>query len=179
MEVCRDYYIIAEASICLSMYGLAEEYYRRYLKDCNSKDPAAWHGLANALEEQGKNPTEAYRMAYELYSEDDWSSSLWKGWCALKLGDLNEALRLFSRAIQMNPDYAYAWESAAVASERLGLREIAKKYAERFRQLISRKPYPPRACEGLSMLREIEDDLRSLGLQSILETASRAAAGRC
>ena len=59
---CEDLYKVAEACICLTFYEDAAILYKKYIEECNAKDPAAWHGLANALEEI---KDEAYKEAYK------------------------------------------------------------------------------------------------------------------
>ncbi|MGC8600227.1 MAG: tetratricopeptide repeat protein [Nitrososphaeria archaeon] len=154
---CQDIYRAAEACICLSFYDDAAILYERYLKKCDERDPAAWHGLANALEELKKEAKYAYEKAYELYDESSWSSCLWKGWCAMKLGKYDEAVRLFEKSFQYNGKYPYTLQSLALALIKLGEKDKAKEVLDKFKQLSKEIKYEDRICEGYALLQSIED----------------------
>lgn len=171
---CKDIYVAAEACICLSFYEDALKFYERYIELCDSQDPAAWHGLANALEElnRQKEALEAYRKAYQLYKEDDWSSSLWKGWCAMKLGRYEEALRLFQLSVEKKEDYPYAYQSLALALLKLGKKDEAKEVLKKFKEVNKAVKYKERACEGYEMLKQIKD---SQEIEGVLKKAEGLA----
>lgn len=173
---CDDIYKAAEACICLSFYEEATVLYEKYIKNCNASDPAAWHGLANALEELNKRSEEAYERAYELYDEGSWSSCLWKGWCAMKLGRYEEAARLFKKSANANDKYPYTYQSLALAMMKLGRKDEAKKFLERFRALSNEIRYEDRICEGYALLKSIES---SDEIEQIMKKARALADKKC
>lgn len=153
---CKALYKAAEAMICLSNYKVGEVLYRRYLESC-PEIPGAWHGLAICLETNGdrEGALKAYERALELnIREGSPSNLLWGGWCALKLGKVELAYRLFKESIRKDPSYAYTWHSLAIAAMRLGKRDEAQEAMSIYRALIKAKPYDKRECEGLAMLKE-------------------------
>ncbi len=154
---CQDIYRAAEACICLSFYDDAAILYEKYLENCDKRDPAAWHGLANALEELKKEAKYAYEKAYELYDESSWSSCLWKGWCAMKLGKYDEAVRLFEKSVQYNDKYPYTLQSLALALIKLGRKDEAKKVLEKFRAVSNEIKYEDRICEGYALLQSVKN----------------------
>ena len=150
MNECEALYRIATACNCLGFHGEAKKYFMLYIEKCNKNDPAAWHSLANAFEALNEDSKEAYKKALELYTEDSWGSCLWKGWCALKLGDYEEANRLFRRSVELNGEYSLSWQSLAISLIKLGRREEAIDSMTRSREL---KPsFEDRKCYGLREL---------------------------
>ncbi|MFP3133660.1 MAG: tetratricopeptide repeat protein [Nitrososphaeria archaeon] len=155
---CEDLYKVAEACICLTFYEEAAILYKKYIEECNAKDPAAWHGLANALEEiKDEAYKEAYKKAYELYDESSWSSCLWKGWCAMKLGKYEEAVRLFEKSFKYNDKYPYTLQSLGLALIKLGRKDDADEVLRRFKEISKEIKYEDRICEGYAMLLSVKN----------------------
>ncbi len=154
--ICEDLYKVAEACICLTFYDDAAALYDRYIKECNAKDPAAWHGLANALEGLKKEAKESYKKAYELYDESNWSSCLWKGWCAIKLGKYEEAAKLFEKSAKYNDKYPYTLQSLALALIKLGRKDNAIEVLKKFKEKSKEMKYEDRICEGYAMLQSVK-----------------------
>ncbi|WP_291766882.1 tetratricopeptide repeat protein [Caldivirga sp. UBA161] len=174
-EYCKALYKAAEASICLMEYSHGLRLYREYLLRC-PEIPGAWHGLAICLEATGSKDEalKAYEKALELnLRQGDASSLLWGGWCAFKLGKYELAYELFKESAKLNPEYAYTWHSLAVASFKIGKREEGMMAMAKYRTLVKERPYERRECEGINMLMDSLESLRSMRNynQGIIEIA--------
>ncbi|KAA8922132.1 MAG: tetratricopeptide repeat protein [Thermoplasma sp.] len=100
-----------------------------------------------------------YRKALQLYLKDadteagrGRKSLLWGGWCAMKLNMDQIALEMMKKAVEEDPNYAYAHLSLAIASARNGDKDQARISKKRYLELVEQEPYEKRECEGLEML---------------------------
>ncbi|BBE42383.1 GTP cyclohydrolase III [Conexivisphaera calida] len=183
-------YMAATALLCAEKYEEALQLYEDAVRMMPGH-AGAWHGLAICLDEVGRREEakEAYESALKLYEERADSGEahalLWGGWAALKVGELEVALDMFRRSIEVDPGYAYAWHSISIALARLGRREEAKEAKKRYLALLREKPYPRRECEGWEMLLKAREMAKESArgrleiLEELVQRHERDLGARC
>ena len=117
LEVARPskevYYNIGECHECLSEYAMARNYYRKSANLDPNFHPAFFRiGLCYRAEEKWSNALSSLERAYKLKDDDpDYIEMLADAY--YELGDLDAAIELFAKAIDIRPESREGWLSLA------------------------------------------------------------------